>query len=37
MLYSVEDLVSKYNSVSTMFLAVVQMDMTEIHFRINAE
>ena len=36
MLYSVEDLLSKDNSLSVMVLTVVQMDITEIHSRINA-
>ena len=35
MLYSVENLLSKDNSLSIMVLTVVQMDITEIHSRIN--
>ena len=35
MLYSVEDLLSKDNSMSAMVLIVFQIGMTELHYRIS--
>ena len=37
MLFSVEDFFSKNNSLLAMVLAVFKIDITEFHFRFNAQ